>query len=80
MKLNSTELQIIHTLLDAKMRRAISKPACDYDEVVALARLTKRIDKARRIAWNKEKFGIYEEIANQVFPINKDFTSDDIPF
>ncbi len=80
--MNSKELQAIQTYLTKKLGAAVK--SYDFDTVEALAKEIKVIDRKRRKAWHKEKFGAYEDMADNVLAMFSDqsetFTSEDFPF
>lgn len=77
MSFSSNDLKTIQNLLDLKIRSEIKKPNTDYNLVSNLADLAQKVDEERRTQWNKEHFGLYEEIAEECLTA---FSSDDIPF
>jgi hypothetical protein len=77
----STELKIIQEYLTKKLLIAVKQ--YEFKTVAELAKELDIIDRKRRKAWHKEKFGVYEDIANDTLRImkgEKTFEADDIPF
>lgn len=84
--MTSKEFQAIQTYLTNMLLETIEN--YDFDTAKNLLERVTEVDKHRREAWNREKFGPYEEIADLFFlkPDNsKDqneqkIHADDIPF
>lgn len=78
--MTSTELDSIQKYLTAKLKKSLK--AYDFDAVVELAKEIKTIDRKRRKAWHREKFGPYERIVDNVLGMaaGETFTTDDISF
>lgn len=75
--LTSKELELIQETLKKSIRASLSKLDCDYDKVKELAEVTGKVDTLRRQTRHDEKFGVYEDIVDEVI---EEFNSDDIPF
>ena len=76
----SAELDAVQKYLTAKLIEAVE--VYDFKLVATQAVELQEIDIKRRDLWYKEKFGAYEEIADNVLglPTQEDFPLDDIPF
>lgn len=82
-KLTSKNLQVIQDILLSHVQTLLVEPDCDFAEVSKICKVIDKIDSNRRKAWHKEKFGVYEEIADDMFGrIEKanEIDPDDIPF
>lgn len=77
-KLTSTDLKRIQDTLDSKIRKQLKKPDCDYGMISVFSELAGKVETLRRKAWHEEKFGIYEQMAEEI--IEQQFAADDIPF
>lgn len=91
--LTTDQLMTIQKSLIYEMRKKLKEPMCDYELISKLALLTDKIDSHRRKQWNDEKFGPYEEMADDMLEElerraaiddedeeEQHFASDDIPF
>ena len=86
--LETIDLQRIQDLLDAAIKREVKKPDSDYQEVYKLTHLADVVDTHRRKQWNHEKFGAYDNLAEELFPDvddsdmsdDRNFAADDMPF
>ncbi len=82
--MSSIELLAVQAYLVGKMKAEIKRPDCDFKKVSELALEAGKIDRKRRLAWHKEKFGPYEKIVKEVLELRPtescDFAADDIPF
>lgn len=83
----SQTLDVIQKHLTTMLKTALD--AYDFDYAENLLSEIKTVDSNRRKAWHDEKFGAYENIADEVLnfpPVIKDedntndFCADDIPF
>ena len=81
----SAEMDAVQKYLTAKAERKID--CCEFDDAIELLQEIKEIDTKRRKMWHKEKFGAYEEIADETLKLmsgyqeqKQEFASDDIPF
>jgi len=72
----SKELKECQSTLESLVKGLIDDPMTDYPKVTLYLKIIKDIDTKRRERWNKEKFGSYEDLADEVL----NFNSDDIPF
>lgn len=76
--MGSKELNQLQDNLLNYIKDQLNHPTIDFKSVKANLKLLEKVDAERRETWHKEKFGVYEEIADQC--LSKDFTMDDIPF
>lgn len=74
--MTSKQLEQCQETLEHLAKREIDDPQTDYTKVNRLLKVIKDVDTLRRETWHDEKFGAYEEIADNVMQTN----SDDIPF
>jgi len=78
--LSSKELEIIQDILDAHVAQVLSEPDTDYLALAKTLKVIHKIDNNRRAKWHKEKFGVYEEIADEALKMQPTFDPDDRPF
>jgi len=81
--MNSQDLQNTQNNIEQIIINEILEPMKDWSKINKYLFILKDIDSKRRKAWNNEKFGPYEKIADQVaseLNLPVDFTADDIPF
>ncbi len=83
--LTSQDLQLTQDIIRKALKKMLDQPDWDFDKAKELLYLMSKIDILRRQTWNDEKFGVYEEIADEAmkeFTVNNDneFSSDNIPF
>lgn len=77
--MNSKDLQTTQKTLEELAKFEIDQAMTDYTKVNRLLKVIKEVDQIRRKTWNEEKFGVYDEIADNVTSLNN-FCEDDIPF
>jgi hypothetical protein len=79
--LTSSELAITQKALKAMINKELKRPMIDFEELEVMVAAMGKIDHNRRLAWNDEKFGDYEEMAAHMLKAEQDeFGPDDIPF
>jgi len=66
--MNSQELQQAQDTIESLIINEVKQPLKDFAKIMKYLDLLKDIDSKRREAWHKEKFGVYDNLA------------DDIPF
>ena len=76
--MNSGELQDTQEVITTLLCNEIKEPMKDWTLINKYLAVLKDIDAKRRELWNKEKFGAYEEMADNILEAN--FLSNDIPF
>tara|TARA_R110000782_G_scaffold41860_2_gene95636 strand:- start:647 stop:877 length:231 start_codon:yes stop_codon:yes gene_type:complete len=76
MKITSEKLQETQDVLQELAKNEIGAPMTNYIKLNRLLKVIQNIDDLRRETWSDEKFGPYEELADNLVRIN----SDDIPF
>ena len=78
----SAEMQAVQDYLTARLQMLID--TYQFDDAIELLQEIIPIDSKRRKLWHKEKFGAYEQIADEAIKLHKEsvqeFTADDIPF
>lgn len=79
--MNSQDLQNTQNNIEQIIIDEILEPMKDWSKINKYLFILKDIDSKRRKAWNNEKFGPYEKIAEVASELDlpPDFT-DDIPF
>lgn len=75
--MNSKRLEEAQEVIEILLVDEIKEPMKKWALINKYISVLKDIDTKRRKAWNKEKFGVYEEIANDM---ESDFSMDEIPF
>lgn len=75
--MESEQLQELQDNLKDFIKNELDKPMIDFKTVLDTVKLLKKVDNDRRVAWNDEKFGAYDKIADEAFNL---INSDDIPF
>ena len=83
--MNSDELKSTQEFIETILIEKIKQPIKNWTLINKYTSVLKDIDSERREKWNHEKFGVYEEIAEETlnnYTIESDtnFTMDDIPF
>jgi len=78
--LSSKELRIIQDILDAHVAQVLSEPDTDYIALAKTLKVIYKIDNNKRVKWRKEKFGVYEEIADEALKMQPPFNPDYRPF
>jgi len=76
--IHSEDLQKCQDVLEYLAKLEIDRPMTNHTLLRKFLDVIKVVDGDRRNLWNKEKFGAYEEIADNV--LKHDFCADDIPF
>lgn len=71
--MTSEDFKKVQNLLETVLIKEVNDSMRDYEMVRSLVEAVELVDFHRRQAWHKEKFGVYEEIAD-------DICADDIPF
>jgi len=74
LKMTSEQLQKLQNYLTKTLIREIQDASCDFKKCIKLLKQIESLDIDRRDAWDTEKFGAYNDIADKMF------TTDDIPF
>lgn len=74
-KITSTVLANTQNTLEQIVKNYIDDPMTPYKNLAKFLSIIKDVDKMRRKAWNEEKFGDSDKLAEAVFP-----STDDIPF
>ena len=84
--MNSNELMSAQEIIENIICELIKSPIKNWALIRQYQSALKDIDIRRRKLWHDEKFGVYEQIADEVLNNNysiesdTDFTMDDIPF
>lgn len=76
--MNSQELDNCQQTITALLIAEINEPMKNWALISKYTAVLKDIDTKRRKTWKDEKFGVYEQIAENL--LTADFTKDDIPF
>ena len=81
--MKASELNTLQEFLTKKTLQSLKD--FDFKEVKTLVSHIEKIDALRRKTWHHEKFGVYEEIAENVLKIKEEeidteFSLSDIPF
>lgn len=75
--LHLDDLQLLQEMLRKAIVREIKRPMIDFDSMREMASTMERVDTLRRMQWHKDKFGAYEEMAEEALHT---LAPDDIPF
>ena len=84
--MNSDDLMTTQKIIENLICELIKEPMKNWALIKQYQSVLKDIDSRRRKMWHDEKFGIYEQIADEALNNNysiesdTDFTMDDIPF
>ena len=79
--MKSSDLMQSQELMQVMVNDLINEPMKNWSLINKYLSVIKDIDSKRRELWNKEKFGAYDDMADECLSILRpDFTADDIPF
>ena len=80
---SSNDLKEAQTTIEKRAAELMLAPEKGWDLISQYIEVLKDIDQLRRDVWDEEKFGVYNDMAQEAFyneTLDEDFTIDDIPF